>query len=200
MKGINPLKKIISPHKQIPLNVLPQILVTLDCNSDCSYCFQKHHGEIIDISTVESILQKAVSINQRNGFFSDNSTMTVTWHGGEPLLAGIEFFQKVVEIESYFSGVKFENRIQTNGTLMTEEFARLFADNDFGVGFSLDGPEELHNLNRHFKNSSNGTYADTLRGIELYRSYAKPERIPIIAVITRASLGREQEIFNFFKK
>ncbi len=190
----------MSTTKQHPSSVIPQIQVTLDCNSDCSYCFQKHHGKIIDISTVEIILQQVVAINRKSHDFSNDSPLIVTWHGGEPLLAGVDFYQKVVEIESRFQGVLFENRIQTNATLMTDDFARFFAENKFGVGFSLDGPEDLHNLNRQFKDSSNGTFADTVRGIELYRSYAKPDRIPVIAVITRASLGREQEIFDFFKR
>ncbi len=200
MKGTNPLRNLFSPHKLIPFTIIPQIQVTLDCNSDCSYCFQKHNSEIIDILTVERILQESVSINQRNGFFSSNDTMAVTWHGGEPLLAGVEFYQRVVEIESCFPEVTFENRIQTNGTLMTEEFARFFAENNFSVGFSLDGPEDLHNYNRHFQHSEDGTFAATMRGIEQYRIYANPDRIPVISVITRASLGREHDIFEFFKE
>lgn len=200
MKWLYSLRQIRSSNKLHPLTVIPQIQVTLDCNSDCSYCFQKHHGGIIDILTVEIILQKVVATNHKRRFFSNNNAITVTWHGGEPLLAGVEFYRKVVEVESRFPGVVFENRVQTNGTLMTGEFARFFAKNNFGVGFSLDGPEDLHNLNRRFRGSSNGTFTATMNGIELYRQYARPELIPIIAVVTRASLGREREIYEFFKE
>ncbi len=193
MKGINPVRKTVSPYKLHPLTIAPQIQVTIDCNSDCSYCFQKHHGGIIDISTVEIILQKVVATNRME------NTITVTWHGGEPLLAGVDFYRSVVEIESRFPGLTFENRIQTNGTLMTEEFARFFAENNFGVGFSLDGPEDLHNLNRHFRLSKKGTFAATMNGIELYRRYARPDRVSIIAVVTSACLGRERDIYECFK-
>jgi uncharacterized protein len=194
------VKAIHSINDFSTLTVTPQIQVTLDCNSDCSYCFQKHYGGIMDISTIDIILQKSLSINKRNGFFANNNTMPVTWHGGEPLLAGVEFYREVVGIESQVSDIVFDNRIQTNGTLMTEAFAKFFVENNFAVGFSLDGPEDLHNQNRNFRNSGNGTFADTMYGIELYRSYANPDQIPVIAVITSASLGREHEIYEFFKQ
>lgn len=193
------LKQFRDTHTLPLLTVIPQIQVTLDCNADCSYCFQKHHGQIIDISTVEIILQKVVSNNYKKGIPPKNNILEVTWHGGEPLLAGVEFYRKVVEIEARLSEVVFDNRIQTNGTLMTEEFARFFAENGFNVGFSLDGPEDLHNLHRRFRGVSKGTFAATMRGIEQYRRYAMPDRIPVIAVITRTSIGREPDINAFFK-
>jgi uncharacterized protein len=151
------------------------------------------------MEVVERILEKTVSYN-RDKPHADNDLVQVYWHGGEPLLAGIDFFGEVVALESRFQEVQFENRIQTNGTLMTNELAEFFSLNDFQVGFSLDGPEDLHNLNRRFRNSGNGSFADTMSGIERYRRYALVDRIPIIAVITRASLARVGNIYDFFKE
>ena len=185
--------------KMLYPTIIPQIQVTLDCNSECSYCFQNHCSGIIDLSIVKTILQKTVSANNKRRSLPNNNVMTVTWHGGEPLLAGVEFFREIIRIESCFPGVVFENRVQTNGTLMNGEFARFFAGNSFSVGFSLDGPEDIHNLNRRFRHSEKGTFAAAMRGIELYRRFAKIERVPIIAVVTRASIGREKEIYEFFK-
>ncbi len=179
-----------------PAVVIPQIQVTLNCNSACSYCFQKHHGKIIEISTVKAILEKTVSVYK---IFFNNNPIEIYWHGGEPLLAGIEFFQNIIEIESSFPETVFENRIQTNGTLMTEEFAGFFAKHNFGVGFSIDGPEYIHNLHRRFRDSLKGTFADAIRGINLYKQYANAERIPVIAVITRASINRVHDLYEFFK-
>jgi len=185
------------------LTVVPQIQVTLDCNSACTYCFQHHSGQVIDLSTVACILEKTVAINLRRPLpFSPPSSnaLTVTWHGGEPLLAGLDFFRKVVEIQGRYPHVSFDNRLQTNGTLMDEELARFFSDNDFSVGFSLDGPEDLHNENRLFKRSAQGTFAATMRGIEIYMRIATPHRIPVIAVVTKSSVGREGDIFRFFEE
>lgn len=182
------------------LNILPQIQVTLDCNSNCTYCFQKHENGIIDIRIVENILEKIVSLKHKQRFFSYGNVIKVNWHGGEPLLAGVDFFRNVIDIESFFPDVIFENRVQTNGTIMTEEIAEFFAEHDFNVGFSLDGPEDIHNQNRYFHNSRTGTFAATMRGIELYRRCTKHEKIPVMAVVTPSSIGRHKEIFEFFKE
>lgn len=201
LTGVNPLRKIRITNKgRRLLTVIPQIQVTLDCNLDCSYCFQKHPGGIIDLSTVEIILQKTVSTNYQKQLFCNNNTIKVYWHGGEPLLAGVDFFRKVMDLESRFPGVIFDNRIQTNGTLMTEEFAKFFAENHFAVGFSLDGPENVHNFHRRFRKSKNGAFAATMRGIRFYRRYAKPDRIAIIAVVTRVSLDHARKIYEFFSE
>ena len=94
LTGVNPLRKIRITNKgRRLLTVIPQIQVTLDCNLDCSYCFQKHPGGIIDLSTVEIILQKTVSTNYQKQLFCNNNTIKVYWHGGEPLLAGVDFFR-----------------------------------------------------------------------------------------------------------
>jgi uncharacterized protein len=176
--------------------IIPQIQVTLDCNFQCNYCFQRHNSGIIDLSTVETILEKTVA-HHLNG--CHNTPVLVIWHGGEPLLAGVDFFEAVIKLESRFSSVRFQNRVQTNGSLMTEAFSRFFAAHNFHVGFSLDGPEELNNIHRRFEGSARGTFHAVMKGINNYRKYADAERIPIIAVITRESIGREKEIFTFFK-
>jgi len=180
--------------------VIPQIQVTQNCNLDCAYCFQEHRGGIIDFDTVQMILEKTISHYQHHYRDSEgNYPLTVIWHGGEPLLGGIKFFQRIIEIESRFSDVQFENRIQTNGTLMTRELAEFFVDHRFGVGFSIDGPEKIHDLNRRFRKSSRGTFEATMRGIEIYQSYADLDYIPVIAVITRAHLNRVGAFYDFFK-
>ena len=66
--------------------------------------------------------------------------MPVYWHGGEPLLAGLDFFRHVLHLEAHYPEVSFDNRLQTNGTLMNAALARWLAEHRFQVGFSLDGP------------------------------------------------------------
>ena len=200
MNDKNLFWKIRSDHLTPQLSIIPQIQVTLNCNLACSYCFQEHSGGIIDPLTVGEILRKTISVNHQSGLNNENTVIPVYWHGGEPLLAGLAFFRKVMEMESDFPGVIFENRIQTNGTLMTDELAQFFAENHFQVGFSLDGPEDIHDLHRRFRNFGNGTFADTMHGIELYRRYDKTDYIPVIAVVTRTSLDRVNDIYRFFKE
>lgn len=181
-----------TPH----FSIIPQIQVTLNCNLACTYCFQTHAGKIINLSTAEQIIEKTVHSSAPD----DNikKTIQVYWHGGEPLLAGMDFFRKIIEIENRFPEVAFENRLQTNGTLLTDEFAAFFVDHGFDLGFSLDGPEDLHNLHRQYKGSKKGSFKATMRGIDLYRHFAESDQIPIIAVVTRDSLDRVNDIYDFF--
>lgn len=176
--------------------IIPQIQVTLNCNLACAYCFQNHAGKIIDLSTVEHILEKTVHFSTPDENLK--KTVQVYWHGGEPLLAGIDFFRQIIEIENKFSEVVFENRLQTNGTLMTDEFAAFFVEHGFDLGFSIDGPEEIHNRHRRYNGSKKGSFQAAMRGIEHYRHYAESDKIPIIAVITRENLDRVDELYDFF--
>jgi len=200
MKNSEPNRNGCSLHAQHRCAVIPQIQVTLNCNLACTYCFQNHCGKIIDFPTVEKIIEKTVSTNETAGCNPDDNALKIYWHGGEPLLAGIDFFRRVVELESRFDGVVFENRIQTNGTLMSDDLAKFFTENRFAVGFSLDGPEDLHNRNRRFRRSGKGSFQATMRGVETYRRHADADRVAVIAVVTRESLDRVDDIFEFFKK
>jgi uncharacterized protein len=183
-------------EKNLP--VVPQIQVTRNCNLACGYCFQEHSGGIIDLSTVETILRRVIAHNLAVDPLS--KVIQIYWHGGEPLLAGLEFFRAVIRLEAQYPELSFDNRIQTNGTLMSADMARLLAEYRFQVGFSLDGPKEIHDRYRCFRGSRAGSFDAALRGLECYRSCAKVDRVAIIAVITRASIHRAFDLFEFFKE
>jgi uncharacterized protein len=117
------------------------------------------------------------------------------WHGGEPLLAGINFYQRVVSVQSEcLTQSTYRNSIQTNGTLLTEEWAEFLAENRFKIGVSLDGPSEIHNSNRIFCNGL-GSFNEVMKGLSILRD--KNIETGIIAVISKRSLGRGGEILDF---
>ena len=178
--------------------IIPQVQVTLDCNFDCAYCFQDHRQGVISRGIVRRILEKTVAYHKSCPW--PDEPILLVWHGGEPLLAGIQFFEEIVDIERSFPNVRFTNRIQTNGSLIDESWAAFLAAHDFHVGFSLDGPEDIHNRNRCFRGSGKGTFARVMEGIRLYRKCADKDMLPVIAVVTKHSLGRENELFDFFRK
>ena len=178
--------------------VVPQIQVTRNCNLACGYCFQEHSGGIIDLSTVEAILRRVIAHNLTVDPL--NKVMQIYWHGGEPLLAGLDFFRAIIGLEAQYPEVSFENRIQTNGTLMSDDMARFLVEYQFEVGFSLDGPKEIHDRYRRFHGSRSGSFDAARRGIECYRSCAKADRVAVIAVITQASIDRAVDLFEFFKE
>jgi uncharacterized protein len=119
------------------------------------------------------------------------------WHGGEPLLAGLPFFKEVRRIQkNVFKEYKIENSLQTNGTLMKEDWIRFFLDEGFHIGVSLDGPEQIHDKNRVF---SNGHGSFRLITENLFLSKQMGLQIGILSVLTKATIGHEEEIYQFFK-
>ena len=93
------------------------------------------------------------------------------WQGGEPTLLGIDFFKRVIELQKPFVGKKtITNSLQTNGTLLTDEWCRFLKKNNFMVGISLDGPKEIHDRYRRDQ-KGNGTFDQVMRGLRLLQKH-----------------------------
>ena len=102
----------------------------------------------------------------------DADTVNFIWHGGEPLLAGIDFFAEAVLLQKAVAdgtGKHFQNCLQTNGTLVNPDFAEFFRKNDFSIGVSLDGPEPVHDANR-LSLERKGSYEPALRGYQTLKA------------------------------
>jgi uncharacterized protein len=143
----------------------------------------------MDFEIVNRILSQASQ-------FSD--TVEIIWHGGEPLSVGIKTFEKVLNLQDDIKAkqkVRFINKLQTNATLITNDWIKLFKEGNFGIGVSLDGPQWLHNKHRMYL-SGQGSYKDTLRGIS--RLLGNDVSFSILAVVTKDSLMHANEIFDFF--
>jgi uncharacterized protein len=180
--------------------ILPQIQVTLDCNYRCSYCFQNHDScKVIDPGVAALILAKSARFN-KSVMRGGPATVEVYWHGGEPLLAGPEFFREMLRVQLRFPSVTFHNRLQTNGSLLSGELAEFLVERQFQLGFSLDGPPAINDLQRRFSGVGESAFDATWRGIQNFRRYAPKGRVPVIAVITRESAARAKEIYAFFKE
>ncbi|MCE1245069.1 MAG: radical SAM protein [Firmicutes bacterium] len=180
--------------------ILPQVQVTLSCNLNCRYCFQDHSSPfIMEEKTVDSIITKCSDYIRDECLFPRKLEMI--WHGGEPLLAGIDFYRKVIDLQLNHCDIRFINKIQTNGTLMTEPFAEFFNDFNFHVGFSIDGPEELHNRNRIMDPEGAGSFESAIRGIENFRKYGEHPLVSVLAVITRQTIETgAKKFYDFFRE
>ncbi len=149
--------------------IIPVIkVVGMSCNLRCTYCFYHARdqlvGNVMSLSLVEKFIREYLEL------FSGE--ICLNWHGGEPLLAGVEFFEKVVEYESQYAGPqhKIQNTIQTNGILINDNWAKFFKRNDFGVGVSIDGDQQSHDRFRKTKNNR-GSFRRVLKGIETLRRH-----------------------------
>ncbi len=178
--------------------IRPQIQITLNCNLGCTYCFQEHEGPVMRLDTAQAIIDQIATTYYAHADAKTTKPLEIYWHGGEPLIAGYKFFKGILDIQSAYPDLHFQNHLQTNATLMSESLADLFVDNNFQMGFSLDGPEDLHDLHRRTRKMNRGTFRDTMRGIELYQSKANMDRIPIMMVATTDSIGRERDIYDLY--
>lgn len=166
------------------------VKITSGCNFLCRYCDADIYSNKIMSTTVLESLVKNTLLTQRNVQF--------IWHGGEPLIAGLDFFKTAIKLQRQFAskGQIITNSIQTNGSLLTKQWVDFFKDNKFSVGISIDGPSILHDLNRVYKNGS-ATHDSVTRGIQLIKEAGM--KFGTISVITKDTekLGAE-EFLNFF--
>ena len=124
------------------------------CNMNCEYCFYTDEASkrqnasygIMNAVTLEHIIKKTLAFAEEN--------CSILFQGGEPALAGLDFFKTVIELENKWNihHVNIQNSIQTNGILMDETWAEFLHKHNFLVGLSLDGTKEVHDTCRKTKN------------------------------------------------
>lgn len=138
--------------------------VSFDCNLRCKYCF---YLQKVDMFGAKKHLMSDVTLKNMiiDYFNTEQQTYSLGWQGGEPTLAGLEFFQKAVDLMQTYGrpGARVANALQTNGTLLDDNWGKFLAKYHFLVGVSVDGPPEIHNLNR------SNSHDKVLNGIEALR-------------------------------
>ncbi|MBQ3882257.1 MAG: anaerobic sulfatase-maturation protein [Bacteroidales bacterium] len=167
------------------------------CNLDCHYCYYLDKAEIyggreprMTEDMLEDVIREYIAAN-------DVPEVTFNWHGGEPLILGLDFYRKAVELErKYADGKVLHNTIQTNGTLLNAEWADFFRDNDFLVGISLDGPKDIHDKYRKDKGGF-PTFDRVMKGLQFLRN--RDAQFNTLSTINKASEGRGLEVYQFLK-
>jgi len=169
------------------------------CNLRCSYCYYMEKDTLLQGSGVfrmsDEVLEEYV---RQHVEASGGQELFFSWHGGEPTLAGIDFFRKVMTIQRRLApeGCRVTNGMQTNATLIDEEWGRFLREEGFYVGVSLDGPERFHNGNRKRADSS-GTFAEVMRGLDILR--AEGVQHEILCVVNSENVHAPLEVYRFFK-
>ncbi|MBI2316778.1 MAG: anaerobic sulfatase maturase [Betaproteobacteria bacterium] len=170
------------------------------CNLDCRYCYylEKRHlyPATAPLRMPDELLEAYIAQHIQA---CPISTVHFSWHGGEPTLLGVEYFRKIVALQRKhrIAGREIINGIQTNGTLLDEEWCRFLAAEDFYVGLSLDGPEELHDRYRVAK-SGIPTHAQVMNGFRLMQRHRV--HCDILCVVHDFNVRHPMAVYRYFKQ
>lgn len=181
---------------KVPISSLLVKPISADCNLACKYCFYSSktalYPETKRHRMSDRILRELIA--QFMALSLDRASFC--WQGGEPTLARLNFYRKAVKYQSLFGlpGQIVENSLQTNGTLIDEEWARFLARYNFLVGVSLDGPRELHDYYRR-DHAGRPSYEKVIEGIKWLRNYNVD--FNILVLLNRRNIEHPIELYNF---
>jgi uncharacterized protein len=170
------------------------------CNLRCSYCY--YNSSANDIGGTRGAIMSETVLEEyvkQNIAAAGSGPVFFAWHGGEPTLAGKDFYRKAVELQKKYQpeGVGIINGLQTNGTLIDDEWCIFLAENRFAVGISIDGPENLHNKNRRSP-SGTGSFASAAGAFQRLKKYGlEPE---ILCVVSSTNADYPLDLYRYFRE
>ncbi len=169
------------------------------CNLACKYCYYLEKNKLYP--TAQRHLMSDEMLEQFTREYIEAQTMNqvlFTWHGGEPLLRSIDFYRKALSLQQkYAGGRRIDNVIQTNGTLLTDEWCEFFAQNHWLVGISIDGPQPDHD---HYRLTAAGkpSWQKVMQGIKLLKKHGVEWNA--MAVVNAYNANHPLEFYRFFKE
>lgn len=186
----------ISPFAR-PLYVMAKP-VGAACNLRCKYCYYLEKSKLfpnehntMDDETLERFIRDYIQSQSMQ-------QVLFTWHGGEPMLRPLAFYEKVIELQKRYAGGRIiENSLQTNGTLITDEYAEFFMKNGWLIGVSIDGPKEYHDAYRRSA-AGGATFDNVMKGIDILNRYKVEWNA--MAVINNLNGNHPLEFYHFFKR
>ena len=169
------------------------------CNLDCEYCFyldragdpyQDRGSRTMSPATLERLVAGYLAYSFPVSTFS--------FQGGEPTLAGLDFFRRLVQLQQHYGrpGQTVGNSIQTNGVLLDSGWCELFRRYHFLVGLSIDGPEDVHDRYR-VDRQHQGSWARSMRGLRRLQQHGVD--VNVLCVVSEANVRRAAEVFRFFR-
>lgn len=168
------------------------------CNLNCTYCFYHDvadNREVNSYGIMEDITRLTVIEKAKD--YVGNDTVTFAFQGGEPTLAGLEYFKSFVdEVSEHFKASQVHYAIQTNGIVIDEQWAQFFKKHNFLVGLSLDGKKDTHNLNR-LDHKGNDSYKQVIKAVDIMNEYQV--QFNILTVLNKPVSRKIISIYNDYK-
>ena len=169
------------------------------CNLRCAYCYYLEkkdlYAEVKNHTLSIELLEKFIEqyINSQT-----MQEVLFTWHGGETLMRSISFYRKAIDLQKKYAGGRIiSNSIQTNGTLLTDEWCKFFKENNFLVGISIDGPQHCHDRYRKTKEGK-PSFFQVMKGLNLFKKHEV--EFNIMGVVNDYNVDYPLEFYNFFKE
>ncbi len=168
------------------------------CNLDCDYCFYLRKEALypgasfrMSDETLENYTRQYIAAQRA-------PEVNFAWQGGEPTLMGLDFFRRAVAVQKKYArpGMRIENALQTNGTLLDDAWCQFFAENRFLMGISLDGPREAHDLYRRDKGRS-PTFERVLHSIELLKKHKVD--FNLLTCVSAANVHQPLDVYHFLR-
>ncbi|BCL76855.1 anaerobic sulfatase maturase [Jeongeupia sp. HS-3] len=168
------------------------------CNLDCNYCYYLSKEGLLDQKNqrIGDALLETFVVDYIAS--QDVEEIVFTWHGGEPTLLGVDFFRRIVALQQKHlpPGRRISNDLQTNGTLLDDEWGAFLAEAGFLVGLSIDGPRELHDAYRPTK-SGKSSFDAVVRGANILKQYGVP--FSTLTVINRKNALQPLAVYHFLR-
>lgn len=168
------------------------------CNLACEYCFYLEKEALFGAGETRRMSERVLQAFIAN-YVAAQPTPVVefVWQGGEPTLLGVEFFRRVVELQKPFRAEKvISNSLQTNGTLLDDEWGRFLKQNHFMVGISLDGPEDVHDRYRKDRRGR-GSFGQVMGGLKVLQRHGVEYNV--LTCVARDTAARALEVYRFLK-
>ena len=163
-----------------------------DCNLNCSYCFYKPVKELypqekprMGLFTLEALISKAL-------LYSGGGSAVFSWQGGEPLLLGLEYFEKIIELQKKHGkpGQKIGNSVQTNGLLLDKKWLNLFDEYKTFLGISIDGDREMQECFRK------GSYDGVMNAVKILKETGT--EFNVLTVVNSDNVKKPRELYDFY--
>ena len=168
------------------------------CNLACDYCYYLEKSKLYEHNPRHVMSDELLKRFIKEYIESQTiAQVNFTWHGGETLMRPLSFYKRAVELQKeYGRGREIDNSIQTNGTLLTDEWCEFFKENNFLVGISIDGPQEFHDEYRRNKMGA-PSYHKVMQGIQLLKKHGV--QYNCMAVVNDFNADYPLEFYRFFK-
>lgn len=169
------------------------------CNLHCRYCYYLEKQKLYPAETHPLMSEELLELFTRQYIEAQTMPQVLfTWHGGEALMQPVSFYRKALEMQRrYARGRQIDNCLQTNGTLLTDEWCEFFRENNFLIGISIDGPQAFHD---HYRTTRSGrpSWHEVMRGIRLLQKHRVEWNA--MAVVNRFNADYPLEFYRFFKE